>query len=143
MITGATLVSGREAVLAAVGHHPYARLTTGGDGQVTGYLLGGTTVWTGPGPWGPVACAVGDPERAAVVFAALASAGELGGATWLHLPRVPVAALAPHLSVVRHDHWDFRWTSSPPPGQPDEDRVTQLTQADHDAINALIEEARR
>lgn len=141
MITGATLVRGRDAILAAVGRHPYARLTTSRDGQVIGYLLGETTVWTGSGPWGPVACALGNAERAALVFAALDSAGELGGATWLHLPRVPVAALAPHLSVVRHDHWDFRWTSSPPPRQPGEDRVTQLTHADHEAINALIEDA--
>ncbi|HEX5540134.1 MAG TPA: GNAT family N-acetyltransferase [Micromonospora sp.] len=144
MITGASLVRGREAVLAATSGHPYARLTTGGDGAVTGYLLNGTTVWTGPGPWGPVACALGDAEQAATVFAALADAGSLGGASWLHLPRASttmLAALAAQLPFEHHDQWEFRWTSNPPPAEPGEERVIRLTNADHSEIVALIEEA--
>ncbi|HEX5596324.1 MAG TPA: GNAT family N-acetyltransferase [Micromonosporaceae bacterium] len=144
MINETTLIRGRAAVLAATSGHPYARLTTGGDGPVTGYLLNGTTIWTGPGPWGPIACALGDAERAATVFAALADTGDLGGASWLHLPRASMtalAALAAQLPVEYHDQWEFRWTSNPPPPQPGEEQVIQLTDADHSEIAALIEEA--
>lgn len=133
-------VSGRTAVLAAAGDHPYVRLTTGGPGAVTGYLLDGTIAWTAAGPWGPVACAQGDPETAARLFADLARTDALGGAGWLHLPRVPADVLAPHLTVTQRDDWDFRWAVDAPPPQPGEDRVVPLADADRDAINALLDE---
>lgn len=141
MIGGATLLDGRDAVLAAAGGHPYARMATGGGGRVTGYLLDGTTVWTGPGPWGQVACALGDPGRSAATLAALASAGQLGEATLLHLPRIPAALLAAYLPVAQHHRWEFRWTSSPPPAQPGEDGVLELTDADRGEVGALVADA--
>jgi GNAT superfamily N-acetyltransferase len=125
------VITGREAVLAAAGDSPYARLNT--HGQVTGYLLPGTTAWVDLGPTGPVACAVGDPTRAAEVLAG-------SGAAWLHLPRATAAELS-HLRVTHRDDWEFLWTAAPPRPQAGEEAVTQLTPADEPDIAALLDDA--
>lgn len=122
------VVTGREAVVAAAGDSPYARLNT--QGEVTGYLVAGTTAWVDRTPAGPVACAVGEPARAVELLAA-------SGASWLHLPRA-VAGEVDHLPVAHRDDWDFLWTASPPPPRPGEEAVTQLTPADEPDIEALL-----
>jgi ribosomal protein S18 acetylase RimI-like enzyme len=141
MIKDAAVLVDREAVLAVTGHHPYARLTTGGVGTVRGYLRDGVTAWTGPGPWGPVACALGDPDGAARLFAALTASGGLGGARWLHLPRAGRARLARQLAIAYQDDWEFRWTEKPPPPAAAEDRVVRLGPYDETEITDLLDRA--
>ncbi|MGN9912953.1 hypothetical protein ACTMTJ_35995 [Phytohabitans sp. LJ34] len=87
------MITGREAVLAATGDSPYARLNT--HGQVTGYLLPGTTAWVDRGSTVLMACAMGDPARAVEILAG-------AGAEWLHLPRATAADLGP-LRVAHQD----------------------------------------
>lgn len=125
------VITGREAVLAATGDSPYARLNT--HGQVTGYLLPGTTAWVDRGRTGPMACAVGDPARAVEILVGT-------GAEWPHLPRATAADLG-RLRVAHQDDWEFRWTAEPPPPQPGEDSVTQLTPADEPDVAALLDDA--
>jgi RimJ/RimL family protein N-acetyltransferase len=138
---GAGVLPGREAVLAAAGDHPYARLTTGGDGPVVGYHDEGVLAWTGPGPWGPLACAVGDPRPAARLFARLRDDDRLAGARWLHLPRITPAEAGEVLPVQASDDWDFRWSYRPPPAQPGEGRVVRLADADGPAVARLLDRA--
>jgi ribosomal protein S18 acetylase RimI-like enzyme len=125
------VITGREAVLAAAGDSPYVRLNT--HGQVTGYLLPGTTAWVDRRPTSVTAGAVGDPARAAEILVGT-------GAEWLHLPRATPADLA-QLRVTHQDDWEFLWTATPPPPQPGEDGVTQLTPADEPEIAALLDAA--
>jgi GNAT superfamily N-acetyltransferase len=139
MITRATLVRGRAAILAAAGDHPYVRLGAGGGGELTGYLLDDATLWTGLGPRGLTGYAIGDAEQAARLVGELVCAGTLGDLRWLHLPRVEADVLAAYLTVTHRDDWDFRWAATPPPVQPGEERVVRLTDADHEAINALVD----
>jgi GNAT superfamily N-acetyltransferase len=141
MVTDVTPLAGRDAVLAATAHHPYARLTTGGVGDVRGFAGPGMTAWTGPGPWGPVACALGDAERAAWLFAQVAAAGGLDGVAHVHLPRSPRARLEPYLPIAGQEDWEFRWSHRAPPPQPGEDRVEPLGPADEPKIADLLDRA--
>lgn len=131
---------GRDDLLAKTGHHPYARLTAGGD-DVRAYEHDGALVWTSLGPWGPVAASLGAAPAVAAVFARLAAHGQLAGATWLHLPRVLPDQAAAVLPVDVHDDWDYLWTTAAPAPQPGEDAVTALGPDDHDAIAAVLDDA--
>jgi ribosomal protein S18 acetylase RimI-like enzyme len=133
-------LDGRAAVLAATGDHPYTRMTTDGE-PVTGYQTGEAVAWLGHGPWGPVACAVGDPRQAARLFADLAAEDRLAGVRWVHLPRVDGRALAPHLRMSHQDDWDFRWTRTPPPAVAGEERVVPLDGRHGEEIGAVLEDA--
>lgn len=139
VLEDATIVRGRDELLAAVGDHPYTRLYADGQGEVTGYLFDGVAVWTTLTPRGPAGHALGERGRVTELLTRLTSAQMLAGASWLHLPRVAVDAL--HLPVTRHDEWDFRWTATAPPHQSGEERVVVLADADSAAITALIEES--
>jgi ribosomal protein S18 acetylase RimI-like enzyme len=141
MVTDVTPLAGRDAVLAATDHHPYARLTTGGAGEVRGFAGAGMTAWTGPGPWGRVACALGDAERAARLFAEIAATGGLDGVAHVHLPRSPRARLEPYLPVADQDDWEFQWSHRVPPVQPGEERVEVLGPADGPQIADLLDRA--
>jgi hypothetical protein len=85
-----------------------------------------------------VACAIGDAELAAVLFAELDATQRLDWASWPHLPQVAGTVLAPHLHVGQHDDWDFRWALTALPWQPGEYRVSRLTDADEGAITVLM-----
>ena len=134
MITEATLVSGREPILAATDRHSYARHSIKPDTDATGLHSAGTTVWTSSGS--PSGYALGDPRRAVELFTTSAM---FRSADWLHLPRVTDPAVLDGLRVSQRDEWDFLWTAEQPPQQPDEDLVVPLTDADHPAMTALID----
>ena len=141
MIMDTTRVSGRAAILAATGDHPYARLNTGGD-DLSGYLLDGATAWIAPGPHGKLAgYAMGDPLPAARLFGELIAGGTVTDLRWLNLPPVDAAVLARYLAVEARNDWYFHWTAAPPPVQPGEEDVVRLTTADHPAIEALLDDA--
>lgn len=139
MLDQATRLDGRAAVLDAAGDTPYVRMTTAGL-TVTGYRTDQSVAWLAEGPWGPVACAVGDAGQAARLFIGLAGQGRLGGLQWLHLPRSPGAVLAP-LRFTHQDDWDFLWTATPPPGVPGEERVVTLDDRHTAEITAVLDEA--
>lgn len=140
MLDRANRLDGRAAVLAAAGDNPYTRMTTEGV-AITGYQVEGTVAWLGQGPFGPVACAVGDADQAAHLFIDLAAEDRLDGIRWLHLPRVDGRTLAPHLRLVHQDDWDFRWAQAPPPRVAGEERVMRLDARHEDEISALLDEA--
>ncbi|WP_446214530.1 GNAT family N-acetyltransferase [Micromonospora sp. IBSANI012] len=132
-------LTGCAALLAATDHHPYARHALWRGAEPRGWRRDGAVAWllaSGPGPAGG---AIGAPGPAVEVFTDLVAAGAVGAGQWLHLPRTSPEALAGRLTVARHDEWDFLWTTTAPPRQPEEDRVVRLGEADHPALSALIE----
>jgi GNAT superfamily N-acetyltransferase len=132
-------LDGRDAVLDAVGHHPYARLTTGGGARVIGYADDDVAAWVSRDHRGAMPCAFGDPLRAAEALATLAADGRLDGARWWHLPRQPQGGPLPR--TTRRDDWDFRWTSTPPPAVNGERSVAVLAEADKADVSALLDDA--
>ncbi|WP_416905238.1 GNAT family N-acetyltransferase [Micromonospora echinospora] len=141
MIGSARAVHGRAAVLAATGHHPYARHVLGRDDEPRAWLRDGTTAWLLPAERGPAGGAFGPPGPAVEFFAALLAEGAVRAGQWLHLPRLDPVDLAGRLPVVQHNDWDFLWATAPPPPQPDEERVVRLTRADLPALTALVDAA--
>jgi RimJ/RimL family protein N-acetyltransferase len=140
MLEQADRLDGRAAVLAAAGDNPYTRMTTEG-GPVTGYRTEQAVAWLGQGPWGPVACALGDADQAARLFIDLAAQDRLAGVRWLHLPRVDGGALAPYLRLTHQDDWDFRWAPTPPPPVAGEERAVPLDGRHDGEINAVLDDA--
>jgi ribosomal protein S18 acetylase RimI-like enzyme len=143
---GPVELAGRDRILAATGHHPYARLTTASreprePREPRGFAQDGVTAWIVCWSRGLIACALGGSERAAGLLSLLASRGELSGVRRVNLPRVDHAVLAAHLPVTSPDDWDFRWTRTAPPGQPGQDRVAPLARDDDPMIVELLERA--
>jgi ribosomal protein S18 acetylase RimI-like enzyme len=141
MITADQVLVGRDALLAATGHHPYARHALWRDHQPRGWRRDGAVGWLLPPEQGPAGGALGPAAPAVDVFAGLVADGVLRPGQWLHLPRTTAEELAGRLAIARLDEWDFLWTTTPPPPQPEEERVVRLTEADHPALAALIEES--
>ncbi|MFF5181169.1 GNAT family N-acetyltransferase [Micromonospora sp. NPDC000316] len=141
MIMGDYLLHDRTAILAATGHHPYARYALGLDVPTSGYQRDETVLWLSPSAYGPAASAIGPAGPAIEICGELVADGVLRPQDRLHLPRHDPALRAGRPTVDRHEDWDFHWTCTPPPEQPDERRVVRLTEADHPALEALIDEA--
>ncbi|MDT0532029.1 GNAT family N-acetyltransferase [Micromonospora sp. DSM 115977] len=141
MIIADQVLEGRDAILAAAGHHPYVRHALARDEVPRGWRRDDAVGWLLPAEHGPRGGAIGAPGPAVEVFADLVARGALRPGQWLHLPRLDPAALPNRLAVARHDEWDFLWSAAAPPRQPDEERVVRLTGADHPALTALIDEA--
>ncbi|GAB2933362.1 hypothetical protein GCM10027280_21460 [Micromonospora polyrhachis] len=136
MIKEATLISGREALVAATDGHPYARHCLALDRTSDGFHSDGTTVWVGAN--GRDGYALGDPQRAVEL---LTEEPIFRSAGWLHLPRLTDPAVAERLSIVQRDEWEFLWTERQPPEQPAEERVVPLTETDFPAMTALVDAA--
>lgn len=136
-------LAGREAVLAATGNHPYARRHTSGSGEVRALAAGSSVVWILPGGGArtPGLDALGDPDHVLPMVTEFRDRGDLAAMRRIHLPRVDEARLAALLPIAEPDHWDFRWTSTPPPVQPGEDRVVRLDDGAGPAVNQLLDRA--
>lgn len=120
--------TGRAALLAAVGDHPFARYY--GFDDIRGYAARGAVI----GAAGTMAWGFGDPLAAAGIGA------RLDGLTHLDLPRTSRDAIAGRLPVARHRDWRFRWTETPPSPYPHEDRVVVLGAEHHDAITGILDD---
>ena len=141
MITVDEALSGRYALLEATGGHPYARHALRHDQAVRGWRRGGAVGWLlPPGEWS-AGGAVGAPGPALDVFAAQRADGSLRPGQSINLPHADPEEVAARLPVARLIAWDLLWTSGPPPRRPEQERVVRLTEADHPALAALIEEA--
>ncbi|GAB3060548.1 GNAT family N-acetyltransferase [Micromonospora schwarzwaldensis] len=141
MITVDEVLTGREAVLAATGHHPYARHALRRDQAVWGWRRDGAVGWLlPPGEWS-AGGAVGASGPALEVLAAQRAEGTLRAGQSVNLSRAAPDAVVECLPVARLSDWDFLWTTEPPPHQPEQDRVVRLTEADHTALTALVDEA--
>jgi ribosomal protein S18 acetylase RimI-like enzyme len=122
--------TGREALLAATGHHFLARFSRGGD-EIVGYEDRGTVVWT----TGSFADSLGDPLVAAEIGI------RLSGLTFLDLPRLEARDAARLFSAARRDDWEILWTTAAPPQRSLEAEVIPLGPQHHAAIDNLLNEA--
>ena len=136
VITHATTVRGREALLAATDHHPYVRHTVAPDEDPVGYRSGDTVVWQATVGHGPLGCAYGDPVAAVELFG---SVPELTPLRRLNLPRTTADQLTGRVPVLSCTDWDFLWAPTPPPASPGEERVVPLSEADHAEMVSLID----
>jgi len=84
--------------------------------------------------------AFGEPGEAAALLVSVIAAMPVPPRGFT-LPRDAHRLLPPDPAIRWLDHWDFMWTASPPPRLPAEDRVDWLGEADHDAIDALLDTA--
>ncbi|MEV1331020.1 GNAT family N-acetyltransferase [Micromonospora costi] len=141
MIIADQVLHGRAAVLDAAAHHPYVRHMLGREVEPRGYRRDGAVVWLLPEGRRPAAAALGAARPALDLCADLVAEGLLGPDQWLNLPGLDPADLAGRLHVAQRDEWYFLWTTVAPPPQPGEERVVRLTEADHPALTALIDEA--
>ncbi|PWR05215.1 GNAT family N-acetyltransferase [Micromonospora acroterricola] len=141
MIIDDQVLQDRAAILAATGHHPYARHALWLGAPARGWRRDGAVLWLSPPEQGPAGSALGPAGPALEICVALVADGVLRPGQSLHLPRHDPGLLSGRLAVTRHHDWDFHWTTAPPPAQPDEQRVVRLTEADHPALEALIDEA--
>ncbi|MEV0394916.1 GNAT family N-acetyltransferase [Polymorphospora rubra] len=143
MIGTGQRLDGRAAVRAATGDHPYVRLTTaralGADDEVTGYRFDDTVVWFDTGPHGPAGYAIGDAARAVRFLTAPPGPdGPPGRLRSLHLPDLPEPAPVEFTHIGR---WLHLSTTTAPAVRPGEERVVPLGEADHAAIDALLDDA--
>ncbi|MEU4474175.1 GNAT family N-acetyltransferase [Micromonospora sp. NPDC023888] len=141
MIIDDRVLQDRSAILAAVGHHPFARHALGRAVPARAYRRDGAVLWLVPPEHGPAGCAIGPAEAALEICVALAADGILQPGQRLHLPRHDRGLLADRLTVAEHNDWDFHWTDTSPPAQPAEQQVERLTDADWPALAALVDEA--
>ncbi|WP_374535705.1 GNAT family N-acetyltransferase [Micromonospora aurantiaca (nom. illeg.)] len=141
MITVDESLTEREGLLAAAGHHPYARHALRRGGAVRGWRHDGAVGWLlPPGGWS-AGGAVGAPGPALDVFAAQRADGTLRAGQSVNLSHADPDEVAARLPVARLTEWDLLWATGPPPHRPEQERVVRLTEADHPALAALIEEA--
>ncbi|MBG6103712.1 ribosomal protein S18 acetylase RimI-like enzyme [Micromonospora vinacea] len=141
MIIDDRVLQDRSAILAAVGHHPFARHALGRAVPAHAYRRDGAVLWLVPPEHGPAGCAIGPAQPALEICVALAADGMLQPGQRLHLPRYDRGLLADRLTVAEHSDWDFHWTDTSPPTQPDEQSVVRLTDADQPALAALVDES--
>ncbi|WFE98467.1 GNAT family N-acetyltransferase [Micromonospora sp. WMMD964] len=131
----------RDAILGAVGHHPFARHALGRATPTAAYHRDGAVLWLTSAEPGPAGCAIGPAGPALDICVRLADSATVRPGQRLHLPRHDRGLLTGRLAVDEHSDWDFHWTDTPPPLQPNEQPVVRLTDADLPALAALVDEA--
>lgn len=126
-----TLGSAAE-VLVATGHDPFARGSLRRP-LARGWLAGRAVAWMGVDEQVSYLNALGPPAEVGALLGDLLP--ELPPKQRLTVPR----GTPPHLPAwvsMEMTNWDLRWLGSPPPTQPGEERVEDLT--DETAVAALL-----
>ncbi|MCG5444737.1 GNAT family N-acetyltransferase [Micromonospora sp. NIE79] len=141
MIIDDQVLPDRAAVLAVTGQHPFVRHMLWRGVPARAYQRDDAVLWLLPPEHVPAGGAIGPAGTALEICVALAADGVLSTGQALHLPRLECGVVSQRLAVVEHADWDFHWTGTAPPVQPDEERVVRLTEADHPALAALIDKA--
>ncbi|GIJ22697.1 GNAT family N-acetyltransferase [Micromonospora lutea] len=139
MIIADEVLDGRDAVLAATGHHPFVRHSLPRHEPARGWRRADAVCWLLAGEIGPIGGVIGAPATAIDLVSELAAQRRFAAGRWVHLPRTDPAPIWP--AVAEHEDWDFLWATGAPPRQPGQERVVRLTEADHPALDALIDEA--
>ncbi|GIJ79668.1 FR47-like protein [Micromonospora phaseoli] len=140
MIIADEVLDGRDAVLTAADRHPFVRHSLPRREPVRGWRRADTVCWLLSVEQGPIGGVIGTPPTAVELAGALAAERLVDAGRWVHLPRTDPAALG--AAVAGYENWDFLWTSTASPtSQPGQERVVRLTEADHPALTALIDEA--
>jgi GNAT superfamily N-acetyltransferase len=127
---------GRAAILDATAHHPYARFATAMSVGITGVAGDGAVLWTGVGPFGRLAQGLGPADALDALVARWLASGD-AAVNWLNVPRCPPDRTPGRLAV--REHWNFRWSTQPPPAVPGIDQVMPIDDAD--ALNRLLDMA--
>ena len=123
---------GRAEILAAVGHHPYARFVAGASRDLVGLRVDGGVFWRCVGPFGPYGHVLGDAPSA---LSAARAAGLLHDLDRLNVPR---AAGMPAGWVLR-EAWDYRWLMGELARPATPAKVTAV--AGDDAVSSLLDVA--
>lgn len=133
---GLTVLSSAAEVLLATDHDPYVRGTLRRP-DVSGWLGHGAVAWRATDAEERVGYLMTKGEPAAVAALLADLVPELADGTRLTVPR-GTAPLLPAWVSLAGDDWDFRWLDQPPPRQPGEHRVVEVTA---DQVAPLLEVA--
>ena len=130
----ATTLDSAAEVLVATGHDPFARSSLRRP-MVRGWAVEGATAWLGvdPDDRSPYLTALGEPPAVAALIAELLP--EVPPRQRVTVPRGTPRHLPAWVGLDGTD-WDFRWTATPPPVQPGEERVGPVE--DEQAVKALL-----
>lgn len=130
-----TVLSSAAEVLLAAEHDPYVRgrlMRT----DVSGWSGFGAVAWRFThGDGKPYVMTHGAPTSVAALVEELLT--ELRDGQQMNVPRGTPAALPAWVALTGTD-WDFRWTDSPPPLQPREHEVVEVTAEE---VQALLAQA--
>lgn len=131
-----TVLTSAAEVLLATDHDPYVRGSLRRP-DISGWTGYGATAWraTDAEDRTPYLMTLGAPSAVAELLAELLP--ELRDQQRVTLPR-GTAPLLPAWVALDGADWDFRWLDVPPPEQPGEDRVTEVSD---DEVAALLAEA--
>lgn len=127
-----TVLTSAAEVLLATDHDPYVRSTLR-RAMVSGWAGQGAVAWraTDTEEHRPYLSTLGAPAQVTRLVEELLP--ELRDQTPVTLPR-GTAPLLPAWVALDGIDWDFRWLPAPPPQQPGEDRVVEVTGTEVEAL---------
>ncbi len=111
-------------VLLATDHDPYVRGSLRRP-DVTGWAGHGAVAWRSNEERTAYLMTRGEPSAVALLVEELLP--ELRDRTRVTLPRGTARLLPAWVAMADATDWDLRWTDTPPPVQPGEDRVVEVT----------------
>jgi ribosomal protein S18 acetylase RimI-like enzyme len=128
-----TVLTSAAEVLVATGHDPYVRGSLRRP-SVSGWTGHGAVAWraTDAEEGVPYLMTLGEPAAVALLIEELLP--ELRDQTRVTLPR-GTPPLLPAWVALDGTDWDFRWLDVPPPSQPGEDDVVDVTD---DEVAAML-----
>jgi ribosomal protein S18 acetylase RimI-like enzyme len=129
-------LAGRAAVLEATGNNPYARFATAMSVDIAGLAQDGAVLWTGVGPFGPIAQGLGPSGALDRLVLGWLQTDE-SAVNWLNIPRRTPDRTPAGLAV--REQWNFHWSAQPPPPTVGIDQVMPID--DDDALNRLLDVA--
>jgi Predicted acetyltransferase len=138
------VLTGLDEVLTATGNHPLARsMLRYRRVDPRGWSSRGAVVWVAGDERAPRSgrstVALGPVKPVVDLLGQVAHLLPDGGE--LSMPRDAVDLLPAPIRLAHQTRWDFRWTLTPPPAVPGEDRVRILTPEDFPHAADLLDRA--